>query len=215
MTERVLGTVYEGRDQGRSMILASSAWFLYIVWVSIADASWSSSMVSALTRFASLWFFVSACLIFLGAMPRYLRVPTRLTVVIALIGAVVQLSGVLKLFQRVPNFGEFEATFYIAQLIYALAVFPFAYCLKNHPLFPKWLALALTLDAVFWIAYYWASVNNFAYLIFEILAWGPSLIIEVLTGFYFVRAGLRLSRMAEPESPSLLKGLSGSGVATY
>lgn len=204
MAERVLGTVYEGRDQGRSMLLASFAWFLYIVWVSIADANWSSSMVSALTRFASICCFVTACLIFLGAMPRYLRVPTRLTVIIALTGAVVQLSGVSELFQLVPNFGEFEATFYIAQLIYALAMFPFAYCVMNHPLFPKWLAIALFIDGVFWIAYYWASVNNFAYLTFEILAWGPSLMIEVLAGFYFIRAGFRLTKMAEPESLSLL-----------
>lgn len=202
MTDRLLGTVHEGRDQGRSMLLTAFAWTLYLILVSIADASWSSSMLSALTRFASVWCFIVASLIFLNAMPHYLHIPARMTVVLAVLGAAVQLSGVLELMQRVPDFVQFEATFYIAQLIYAIALFPFAYCIRLHPLFPRWLALGLALDGFFWIAYYWASINHFAYTFFEVLAWGPSMIIEILAGIYFIRAAIQLTRMTKPEVTS-------------
>lgn len=99
---------------------------------------------------------------------------------------------------RLPDFGEFTATFFVAQLIYAFALFPFAYCLLKHPLFPTWLAVCLFLDGVFWIAYYWANVNKFAYLLSEALAWGPSFIIESLVGLWFIRAGLTLKKLSKP-----------------
>lgn len=199
MRERVLGTVFEGRDQGQAMLASAFSWLIYLILVSIADASWSSSLVSALTRLASVGAFVVACSLFLKAMPRFLHTAARITAVTAIAGAIVQLSGVLELMQRVPNFGNFEAAFYFAQLIYAFALFPFAYCIYNHPLFPKWLGIALVVDGLFWIAYYVAAVNKFAYILFEALAWGPSLVIEILTGVYFVWAGWKLLKMTAPE----------------
>lgn len=91
MSYPVLGTVFERRDQGDHMLLAAGSWICYLVLVSIADATWSTSMVSALTRLASVFCFLAAVAVFLGSMPHFLQAPARITATLAIFGGSLQL----------------------------------------------------------------------------------------------------------------------------
>lgn len=202
MPTQVLGTTFDRRDQGQAMLYSAFGWLIYMVLVTIADINWPRDvspalMISALARFGSIVAFVAAVLAFTRTMPESLKLPTWTTAALALLGGAIQLSGVFELMKRLPDLGDFTGTFLIAQLVYAVALFPFSYCLWKHPMFPRWLAVALAIDGLFWICYYIANITDFAYLFFEILAWGPSMLIEFAVGIFFVRVGITLSRMAQ------------------
>ncbi|MEJ5998610.1 hypothetical protein [Corynebacterium sp. H130] len=204
MQKAALGTLYEGRDQGQAMLYAAFGWALYLILVTFADVNWPDgadfkSMISALARFGSIIAFLGAAIAFSHSMPRSLRTPAIITSILAVVGGAIQLSGVMDLMQRVPDIGAFNATFLVAQFVYSLALFPLSYCLRRHPLFPEWLGVGLAIDGLFWILYYIVNLRDFENLFFEILAWGPSMIIETLVGIYFIRAGIKLVKMTQPE----------------
>ncbi|MEJ5928860.1 hypothetical protein WG915_09590 [Corynebacterium sp. H128] len=198
MADRDLGTIFDLRDQGLAMLITAAGWAGYLTLVAIADANWSTSIALALTRFGGILCFFGVLIAYLGTMPTYLRTPKLMTFGIACVSGMIQLYGVSELIQRVPNFDGFETAFLIAQFVFAIALLPCAYCLYHHPLFPRWLAYGIALDGAFWLCYSCANLSRRWYTFFEILAWGPSLTIEVLFGIYFARVGLKLRRMSEP-----------------
>ncbi|QGU01734.1 hypothetical protein CKALI_04275 [Corynebacterium kalinowskii] len=180
------------------MLITAIGWAGYLILVVIADANWSTSIPLALIRFGGILCLFGVLIAFLSAMPAYLRTLKLLTFRIGAISGLIQLYGTLELIQRVPNLGSFETSFLIAQFVFAIALFPCAGCLYYHPLFPRWLAIGIALDGVFWICYSLANIGHEWYAFFEILAWGPSLMIEVLFGVYLVRVGLKLRRSSDP-----------------
>ncbi|MFV8380835.1 hypothetical protein [Corynebacterium hindlerae] len=195
MNERSLGTAYDCLDQGRAMLFCAGGWVVYLILVSVADIINPGSIFSALTRFGSTTVFICAVLAFPSSMPAFLKVPTRITVGFALIGSAVQLSGVFNLMEHIPNIGQFTASFLFAQLLYAGGLFALSYCFLQHPLFPSWIAIALAIDASFWVAYYIITSQTGWNLFLEVLAWGPSMVVESCIAFYLAKVGLQLQKV--------------------
>lgn len=198
MSESSLGTVFQRRDQGQSMIFAATGWCFYLVLNSKADLDWSASLVSAIARLGAIFAFFGATVAFLGSMPGFLKVPARLTFLIAFVGGVLQFISIQGLFQIIPDFSSFVETFLIGQFVFSLALFPFAYCLYKHPMFPRWLGIALAVDGVFWSIYCLTYPYEIINHILQMLAWGPFLLIEILVGVYYFYVGSKLSTMPRP-----------------
>lgn len=97
-----LGSRYELRDQGESMLHAAFAWAGYLILITVADFMSKDSLFSALVRLVSMVFMMLAVLATYGSIPRSMRLAKSLIVVLAFGGIFFQIVAVTDLHDVQP-----------------------------------------------------------------------------------------------------------------
>lgn len=190
-----LGSEYERQDQGESMIFAAAAWICYLSLVTVADQLEPGSVIAALTRFGGVLCVFAALVAFYLAMPKSLSVPKTSVVVLGTLGLAWHLLGVTEIMAVRPEIQAFFGSLLVSQLMYAIALLSFAYCLHRHPHFPSWLAFGMACDGPAWLTFYWFQAHYSEITSTRYAIMLPFLLIEALTGWFFIRNGIRMRRV--------------------
>lgn len=192
----ILGSSHDKRDQGRCMIFSAVAWFTYLVLITVADFIPKTSLFAPLTRLGSVLCMITVIVSMFGALPRFLSLAKNLIAIFGLAGCLFQTLAIMDLLSTQPEISGFFNTVIVSQILYNLALFPFAYCIYRHPMFPRWLGIAMVFDGVFWVIFYWLMASNAFLSPWGYLIMVPFLAIELTTGVLYIRNGLQLSRTA-------------------
>lgn len=154
-----LGDDYEIEDQALAGILAGLSFFGYALFIGIADATDTGSIVSALARFTGMMSVIAIAITVQFAFPRSMRPQKILMASLCGIGVIAQFMAVSQLMRPMAEVMAMYGLLRVMKICYIAVLVIFAYCLAIHPYFPTWIGPTLVILTSFWMVYY-ASIES-------------------------------------------------------
>lgn len=183
-----IGDDYQMEDQGLAGTLAGLSFFGYAVFIGIADATDTGSIVSALSRFTGMMFALAIGITVLYAFPKSLRIQKIAMTLFCLFGVIAQFLAVSQLMRPVAQVMAMYGLLHISKVCYIAVLVVFAYCLAKHPYYPTWIGPSLVILTTFWMFYYTDIENGTPRTWLKYVVWGPCYLMEYVCSIRFIVA---------------------------
>lgn len=181
-----LGDRYEVENQGLAGILAGLSFFGYAVFIDIADATETESVVSALARFVGMCFVIAIAITVQYAFPKAMRPQKLMMAGLCGVGMLADFRAVHHIMRPIAQVMEMYTMLHISKISYIAVLVISAYCLARHPRYPTWIRPTLVPLTTCWMFYYASIETGTPNTLLKYIVWSICYPMEYVCAISFI-----------------------------